>query len=96
MAPVACVALFVAALREGWKSYLADAAPANAVMGRLNPEMDAEAFTLAAQAQQALIESPDGVGSMSAERWSQLAAQLKGLGLIDAPQSAESYFANVD
>ena len=50
------VAHFVAALREGWRSYLADPAPANALMGPLNPEMDAEAFRLAAEAQQPLIE----------------------------------------
>ncbi len=90
------VAQFVAALREGWLGYLADPAPANTVMGALNPEMDAEAFRLAADAQKALIEHAGGVGRMSAERWSQLAAQLQELGLIAKVQSAESYFANLE
>ena len=88
-------AAFVAALREGWQGYLADPAPANALMGPLNPEMDAEAFRLAAEAQEALIAAPDGaVGRMSAERWAELAGQLKALGLVKETQSPERYFAN--
>jgi len=89
------VARFVAALREGWLSYLADPGPANALMGPLNPEMDAEAFRLAAEAQRPLIDVPGGaVGSMRAERWSELAGQLKSLGLVKEAQPAERYFAN--
>jgi NitT/TauT family transport system substrate-binding protein len=87
---------FLAALREGWRGYLADPAPANAVMGKLNAEMDAEAFAQAAKAQQLLIENPAGVGRMKAERWTELAAQLKALGLIHATQPAQSYFTNVE
>jgi NitT/TauT family transport system substrate-binding protein len=90
-------AAFVAALREGWQGYLADPAPANARMGPLNPEMDAEAFRLAAGAQAKLIEVPGGaVGSMTAERWAELAAQLKALGLVKEAQPPEAYFANLD
>jgi NitT/TauT family transport system substrate-binding protein len=89
------VSRFVAALREGWQRYLADPAPANALMGPLNPEMDAEAFRLAAEAQQPLIEAPGGtVGSMSAERWAELAGQLKALGLVKDVQPANAYFSN--
>jgi NitT/TauT family transport system substrate-binding protein len=89
------VAAFVAALREGWQGYLADPAPANAVMAPLNPEMDAEAFRLAAEAQEPLIEVPGGaVGAMHAERWETLARQLQELGLIGAAQPAERYFTN--
>ena len=89
------VARFVAALREGWRAYLADPGPANALMGPLNPEMDAEAFRLAAEAQQPLIEIPGGVpGSMSAERWAELAGQLKELGLVKEALPAERYFTN--
>jgi NitT/TauT family transport system substrate-binding protein len=89
------VAGVVAALREGWRAYLDDPGPANAVMGPLNPEMDAEAFRLAAEAQEPLIEVADGaLGSMRAERWAKLAGQLQQLGLIAEPQPAERYFAN--
>src|SRR5262249_40248892 len=41
----------VAALRAGWRAYLDDPSAANAAMGALNPEMDAETFRLAAEAQ---------------------------------------------
>jgi NitT/TauT family transport system substrate-binding protein len=91
------IARFVEALREGWAGYLADPAPANAVMARLNPEMDAEAFALAAEAQKPLIdEARGGVGSMSAARWGELAGQLEQLGLIKAAQPAERYFASFE
>jgi NitT/TauT family transport system substrate-binding protein len=89
------VGRFVAALREGWQGYLVDPGPANAMMGPLNPEMDAEAFRLAAEAQQPLIEVAGGaVGGMTAERWTELAGQLKELGLVKEVQPAERYFAN--
>jgi NitT/TauT family transport system substrate-binding protein len=90
------VAQFVAALRDGWRDYLADPAPSNAVMGKLNTEMDAEAFAEAAKAQQPLIENAGGVGRMNAERWTEMAAQLKSLGLIKAVQPGESYFRNFE
>ena len=88
-------AALVAALREGWRGYLDDPGPANALMGARNPEMDAEAMRLAAEAQQPLIEVPGGaLGSMRAERWTTLAGQLQQLGLITEPQPAAAYFAN--
>jgi len=90
-------AQLVAALREGWRSYLADPGPANALMGPLNPEMDAEAFRLAAEAQQPLVEAPGvALGSMSPERWAELARQLKELGLVGEVQPAERYFTNLE
>jgi len=90
------VAAFVAALREGWRGYLDDPNPANDVMGPLNPEMDAVAFRLAAEAQRPLIETNDGaLGGMRTERWSRLADQLAELGLLTKPpEPAASYFAN--
>jgi NitT/TauT family transport system substrate-binding protein len=90
-------ARFVEALREGWLGYLADPAPANALMARLNPEMDGEAFALAAAAQKELIAVEGGhVGRMTKERWGKLAAQLQELGLIKSAQPAESYFADFE
>lgn len=86
----------VAALRDGWSSYLRDPAPANKTMGELNREMDAEAFKLAAAAQQPLIENAAGVGRMTAERWTLLANQLVTLGLIKKAQPAKQYFDNLE
>jgi NitT/TauT family transport system substrate-binding protein len=90
------VAAFVAALREGWRAYLDDPAPANETMGKLNPEMDAEAFRLAAEAQEPLIEVAAGapLGGMTEERWATLARQLQQLGLVGEPQPAERYFTS--
>jgi NitT/TauT family transport system substrate-binding protein len=93
----ATVAAFVAALREGWRGYLDEPGPANARMAPLNPEMDAEAFRLAAEAQGPLIELADGpLGSMKPERWAELARQLQALGLIGEPEPAERYFRNLE
>jgi NitT/TauT family transport system substrate-binding protein len=92
-------AAFAAALREGWRGYLDDPGPANAVMGRENREMDAETFRLAAEAQEPLIETPftreHGLGAMSRERWAELARQLLELGLVDRAVEPESCFANL-
>jgi len=81
------IALVVAALRAGWRAYQDDPGPANAVMGKLNEEMDAETFRLAAEAQRPLVEDAfakeHGIGAMSLERWATLAKQLRELGLVD-------------
>ncbi|MFS8066919.1 MAG: ABC transporter substrate-binding protein [Byssovorax sp.] len=81
------VKAFVRAAREGWKAYLADPKPTNAVMGKLNTAMDAETFAAAAEAQKPLIEAEQtrtaGVGSMTRERWETLGKQLVELGVID-------------
>jgi NitT/TauT family transport system substrate-binding protein len=50
----------VRAVREGWRAYLDDPGPANAVMAKLNTTMDAETFREAAAAQKPLIEVDDG------------------------------------
>jgi NitT/TauT family transport system substrate-binding protein len=89
---------FVAALREGWRGYLDDPAPANAVMAGLNKEMDAETFRLAAEAQAPLVEDAfakrHGIGAMSLERWTTLAEQLRQLALLEKPaQPAEAFVA---
>ncbi|HTY19022.1 MAG TPA: ABC transporter substrate-binding protein [Myxococcota bacterium] len=92
------VAAFAAALRDGWRGYLDDPAPANAKMGELNREMDAETFRLAAAAQQPLVETDfakqHGLGAMSLDRWSELGRQLRELGLVDHEPDAASCFAD--
>ncbi len=91
------VKAFVSATREGWKSYLADPKPANAVMAKLNPSMDAETFAAAAEAQRPLIETDEtrakGLGTLDVERFRTLSAQLVELGILDKPVPAEQAVA---
>jgi NitT/TauT family transport system substrate-binding protein len=85
----------VTGLRQSWRAYLDDPTPANELMAELNPEMDAESFRLAAEAQKALIETGSApLGSMTRERWSTLADQLRDLGLIEKPVDPTSCFLN--
>jgi NitT/TauT family transport system substrate-binding protein len=87
----------VEACREGWRKYLDDPSPANAAMGKLNTEMDADTFKRAAEVQKPLIDEPGvPVGSMTAERWSQLGQQLVQLKVIDSAPPAEQCFIDVD
>jgi NitT/TauT family transport system substrate-binding protein len=86
----------VAALTEGWRSYLNDPKAANDAMAQLNPDMDAETFAQAAEAQKPLIETEqtkkNGLGAMSEERWDELGKQLVELKVIDkAPAGSECF-----
>ena len=94
------VRAFVRAARVGWQSYLADPKPANAVMAKLNPSMDAETFAAAAEAQRPLVEGGDaktrGLGAMSRERWETLAKQLVELGIVERAPSADELFTPLD
>jgi NitT/TauT family transport system substrate-binding protein len=101
------VASMVDALREGWRRYLEDPSRANATMGKLNTEMDAATFRLAAAAQKPLIEvaaagdadvgvgagTKVALGSMTVERWRQLIGQLHDLEIIDVEPAAIDCFA---
>ena len=86
---------FVAAVREGWRAYLEDPAPANAVMAKLNTTLDAETFAAAAEAQKPLIETEqtrtNGLGTMTRERWETLARQLVDLGIIEKAPSVDDF-----
>lgn len=90
---------FVTALREGWRGYLDDPAPANAEMQIGNPEMDAETFALGAVAQEPLIENDftraHGLGTMSLARWTALGDQLRELGLLDATPAPADCFLDI-
>jgi NitT/TauT family transport system substrate-binding protein len=76
----------VTALREGWRAYLDDPSAANAVMGKLNREMDAKTFAEVAKIQAPLIETAEtkasGLGAMTLARWQTLAQQLVDLHVI--------------
>lgn len=87
---------FVAASAEGWRAYLKDPKPANAVMQKLNTAMDAETFAAAAEAQKPLIENEEtaksGLGVMTEARWATLATQLTDLGVIaKAPPASDCF-----
>ncbi len=81
----------VAAVREGWRSYLDNAAPTNAKMQALNSTMELTSFAEIAEAQKPLIEA-DPPGTMTKERWDTLVAQLKELGDIPRTIPAEHCF----
>jgi NitT/TauT family transport system substrate-binding protein len=96
----ALCARVLAALRAGWQGYLADPAPANAVMARLNTAMDMAAFAEGATAQRPLLESDDtrahGLGAMSETRWDTLAKQLLDLGIVERPVPGRECFATIE
>jgi NitT/TauT family transport system substrate-binding protein len=87
-----------AACREGWRAYLDNPAAANAEMGKLNQDMDAQTFADAATAQKPLIETDEtrkiGLGMMTLERWKLLSQQLLDLKVIDKAPAPEECFIN--
>jgi NitT/TauT family transport system substrate-binding protein len=85
----------VAAVREGWRMYLDNPGPTNDKMHAMNPSMDSSTFAEVAQAQKPLIESRAGLGSMTAQRWTDLIQQLKELGDIPQAMPAEDCFRNL-
>jgi NitT/TauT family transport system substrate-binding protein len=87
------VKAFVAATREGWKTYLADPKPADATMAKLNPAMDLATFDEVAKVQEPLVKGEGGeLGAMTPQRFDALGAQLVELGVIPkAPPSSECF-----
>jgi len=69
------VARFTRASVEGWKSYLNDPAPANALIKQMNPQMPDEhiAYSLQKMREVKAVEGGDaatkGIGIMTEERW---------------------------
>ena len=82
----------VAAVREGWQSYLDDPKAVNQQMNQLNPTMDPETFAEVAEVQKPFIGTGNGLGTMSRERWETLIAQFKDLGDISQTIPAEDCF----
>jgi len=84
------------ACREGWTAYLADPAPTNQVIQKLNPSMDPVMLSESAKAQEPLIRGKEaestGIGSMTRQRWQTLANQLLDLKLIDKAPAPEECF----
>lgn len=93
------VRAFVRAVKEGWRAYLDDPAPANAVMAKLNTSMDAETFSEAAKVQRQLIETEtkqNSLGAMTRERWETLGKQLVELGIIDRAPPVDEYLFTIE
>jgi NitT/TauT family transport system substrate-binding protein len=90
----------ILALRQGWRTYLDDPAPTNAVMGELNHEMDAHTFAESARVQRPLVETADtkqtALGEMTSARWQTLAQQLVELGVIKQAPPPQECFVSLD
>jgi NitT/TauT family transport system substrate-binding protein len=81
---------FLTATAEGWKSYLANPAPGNALIRKANPEMEASLldFGHARIRQLSLVTGGDaarqGILSMTDARWKQTFEFMAGAGLAKA------------
>jgi NitT/TauT family transport system substrate-binding protein len=93
------VSAMVAAVREGWRIYLDHPMPTNESMRALNPTLDANTIAEVAEAQMPYIETNEtrqaGLGVMTAARWETLVSQLKELGDLQQPVSAQDCFKAV-
>jgi NitT/TauT family transport system substrate-binding protein len=89
------VKAFARAAGEGWRAYLDDPGPANAVMAKLNTTMDAETWSAAAAAQKPFIETEETkkgkLGMMTRERWEMLGKQLVDIGVVDKAPPVDDY-----
>jgi NitT/TauT family transport system substrate-binding protein len=82
------VARFVRATIEGWKSYLADPAPANELIKKDNPNMkdDQLAYAVAKLKEYQLVTGGDaakmGIGTITDERWKRTYDYMVSAGLL--------------
>jgi NitT/TauT family transport system substrate-binding protein len=84
----------IAAVREGWRNYLADPVKTNQYMGTLNPTMSQETFAAAAETQKPMVETADPaqLGIMTFERWQTLLQQLVDLKVIAQPIDVKAIY----
>jgi NitT/TauT family transport system substrate-binding protein len=72
---------------DGWTRYVAEPSAANAEILRRNPEIGRDALDRGAEALRPLVLDEDarrdGVGSMRADRWAAIAAQMREIGMIE-------------
>lgn len=82
---------FVTAVQRGWQIYLTDPDPANEQLRVNNPELNGQVLNRAIDIipklclpvdQDGNAMPPEELGRMTLERWTQLAEQLKSVGLI--------------
>ncbi len=87
---------FIAATREGWKSYLQSPKNTNVAMQKLNPSMDLATFDEGARIQKRFIETPDSrkkkLGSMEKKRWERLYEQLQELKLVKPGMDVSGFY----
>ncbi|MEO8028027.1 MAG: ABC transporter substrate-binding protein [Bryobacteraceae bacterium] len=88
------VKAMVAAVREGWRSYLDNPQQVNVKMQALNPSMDIATFNEVAEAEKPLIEAPQ-LGAMTKNHWEASAQRLKELGDISTVPPVEEYYRSL-
>jgi NitT/TauT family transport system substrate-binding protein len=93
------VRAFVRAAREGWRAYLDDPGPANAVMAQQNKTMSPDVWAAAAAAQKPFIETAETkkgkLGMMTRERWETLGKQLVDIGIVDRAPPVDEYLVPI-
>lgn len=91
------VRAMVAAVRQGWETYLEDPRTTNIAMRALNQAMSAETFKQSASAQAPLIRTAatKRLGEMTGERWQTLADQLLDIKVIQKPVAAPTLFLDL-
>ena len=93
------VAKFVRASIRGWKAYLRDPGPTNALLLKLNPALNPaqEAYTAQALRDGGFITGSDpyrrDIGHMTAARWQTAYDQLKTLGILQGPSDPSTAYA---
>lgn len=84
----------------GWRAYLDDPGPGNAVIAKQNPSFNADMLREVAAVQRPLIETEEtkkkGLGTMSRERWEAMGKQLVDLGLIDRAPPVDDYLVPLE
>lgn len=93
------VARFVRASIRGWRQYLRDPGPTNALLLKLNPALNPaqEAYTAQALREGGFVtgsgSSDAQTGRMKADRWNAAYRQLESLGLLHGPLDPSAAYA---
>lgn len=89
---------FIQATREGWQDYLKAPLKTNEYMAKLNKSLDLETFNKGALLQQDFIRGNKvELGSMTKERWNELAGQLLELKIVKkAPEADDLFVENIE
>lgn len=80
------------ASRDGWEHYLADPAAAHAAIRAENPQLGDDLLRDGVAALRPLIQTGAPLGSMTLARWSELAAALQEIGVIERPVAPADCF----
>jgi len=87
---------FVKATAEAWRAYLRKPGRANARIGELNDQLNADMLGCITELQRPFVTGDDGMGGMTKARWEQTAANLGKLGLLPEGVRAEGAWTVVD